>query len=79
MENTLIKVILERRHDWKLHAYMAPNLMTIVNHLNIKNLLVRQTTYTENLSRPQPVLVASGDRTSGNVDAWLGGGVKKIL
>ena len=52
-----------------MHIYMAPILMTIVNHLSIKNLLVRRTTYTENLSRPQPVLVASGDRTSGNVDA----------
>ena len=47
---------------------MAPILMTIVNHLSIKNLLVRRTTYTENLSRPQPVSVASGDRTSGDVD-----------
>jgi hypothetical protein len=37
--------------------------------LSIKNLLVRRTTYTENLSRPQPVLVASDDRTSGNIHA----------
>jgi hypothetical protein len=37
---------------------MAPILMTIFNHLSITNLLVRRTTYTENLRHPQPVLVA---------------------
>ena len=50
---------------------MALILMTIVHHLSIKNLLVQRTTYTENLSRPQTVLVVSGDRTSRNVDACL--------